>query len=360
MKTTIDHAALTRACDAYTNRRAASLGRYSHVIGQAIGYDNVPGGSWLNGRDAQEGNAFMISQLAGLEAKSFARQFTPLQYEQFIPISYEIDAGAETVRYQTYDNSGVGRRTSPMANDLNVVGMVNGEVSFQIAPGDIAYSYTQQELRTAAYLKRPLSTTLLNAAVDGWRKHMNAVGLTGNKAAEPGLDGLLNHSAMPFGNAPNGVWATAAAPTAAIQTPDKILADMNACLQQPYTASKQNDIPDTLLMSVDRFALINSTRVSVASDTTILEYFKANNLASALGQSLKIAPAYGLETMGVGGTNRMIAYRNDPDKLIMHIPLRLQFLAPQFDNLRINIPGEYRYTGVNLRYPKSFYAMDNI
>jgi hypothetical protein len=38
----------------------------------------------------------------------------------------------------------------------------------------------------------------------------------------------------------------------------------------------------------------------------------------------------------------------------------LRFLAPQLVGLGVQVPGEYKYSGVEIRYPKSAYYMDNI
>ena len=47
-------------------------------------------------------------------------------------------------------------------------------------------------------------------------------------------------------------------------------------------------------------------------------------------------------------------------RLVMHIPLALRFLAPQLVGLSVQVPGEYKYSGVEFRYPKSAYYMDGL
>ena len=44
----------------------------------------------------------------------------------------------------------------------------------------------------------------------------------------------------------------------------------------------------------------------------------------------------------------------------MHIPVELQFLAPQYVGLEVEIPGTYRYSGVEWRYPKSALYQDGL
>ena len=63
---------------------------------------------------------------------------------------------------------------------------------------------------------------------------------------------------------------------------------------------------------------------------------------------------------GVGSTHRMMGYVKSDQRLVMHVPLPLRFLAPQLTALLIEVPGEYKYSGVEFRYPKSAYYMDGI
>jgi len=56
----------------------------------------------------------------------------------------------------------------------------------------------------------------------------------------------------------------------------------------------------------------------------------------------------------------MMAYVKSDTRLVMHVPLALRFLAPQLVGLSVQVPGEYKYSGVEFRYPKSAYYMDGI
>jgi hypothetical protein len=106
---------------------------------------------------------------------------------------------------------------------------------------------------------------------------------------------------------------------------------------------------------------IASTPRSSTSDTTILKYLLENNIAKLeRGIDLRIRPCYGLNTAGSGGTRRAIYYVRKESRLKMHIPVELQFLAPQYVGLEVEIPGTYRYSGVEWRYPKSALYQDNL
>jgi hypothetical protein len=302
-------------------------------------------------RDAQEAVGFVISQLAYTETQVFERKYLPLQYEQLLPISFEAGEWAETIRYETSDHAGRGKRHNQRSKDIPKVDSAWGEKSMPVLGGAIGYDYTIDELRKSAYLRKPISVSKMNAAVEGYRRHMNEVGLYGEVAA--GVTGLFNNAVIPQGSAPTGNWAAA--------TPAQILNDINTLIQNVWSNTAYNDQITDIVMSPAKFAYISSTPRSDNSDKTILQYIKENNVAKVeKGIDIKFSPGYGLDTAGVGSTHRMLGYVKSDQRLVMHIPLPLRFLAPQLSAMLVEVPGEYKYSGVEWRYPKSAYYMDGI
>lgn len=344
MPQVMDAATIKAANDAYVETRTPELRAFDQVFMQAMG--SAPE---IRVGDAQEGFSFMVSQLAYTEAGIYSRQYTPMQYEKLVPITSEAGEWAETVRYQTYDSVARGRRASSKPDDINLVDVSVSEATMGIQPGDIGYHYTAQELAQSAYLRRPLPQARMEAAMDGYRRHMNNVALFG----ESELQGLFKHSSISKMNAANGSWLTA--------TPDHILSDLDSGLLAVFNASANNDIPDTILLPVDRYAHISATPRSPNSDMTILEYFLKNNLyTSYTGNVLTVLPGFGLDTAGTGNSARAVYYCNRLDRLAMHIPVALRFLAPQLRGRGVFVPGDYRYSGVEVRYKNSQIYLEGI
>lgn len=316
------------------------------------GLNNIIGDSSpIGARDAQEAMAFLVSQLAYTENTVFERQYQPMQYEQLLPVSFEAGEWADSIRYEIYDYAGRGKRTSGKGKDINLVDVAYADKSFPVLYGDIGYDYTQEELRRTAFLRRPISERKLAAAIDGYRRHMNDVGLFGETSS--GITGLFNNASVPQGNAPTGGWGVA--------TPDNILADINALIQNVWTNTAYNDQVTDIVIAPGAFSTISFKPRSTTSDTTILNFIKQNNIAKVQrGVDINFTPGYGLDTAGAGSTRRMVGYVKSDTRLVMHIPLPLRFLAPQLVGLSVQVPGEYKYSGVEFRYPKSAYYMDNI
>lgn len=322
-----------------------SLRRYPQLA-------NIIGDGIVQGRDAQEAMAFLVRQLAFTENQVFERKYQPMQYEQFLPLDFSAGEWADTIRYEIYDFVGQGKRTSGKGRDINKVDVGFADKSFQVVYGNIGYDYSQEELRRTAYLRRALPERKLAAAVEGYKRHMNQVGLYGE--SESNLSGLFNNALVPQGSAPTGNWSGAA-------TADQILTDINTLINNIWTNTAYNDMPTTIVMAPAALAKIASTPRATTTDTTILAWIKANNIAKQQrGIDIDFQPGFGLNTAGVGSTRRMMGYVKSPDRLVMHIPLPLRFLAPQLAGLSIDVPGEYKYSGVEIRYPKSAYYMDGI
>lgn len=309
------------------------------------------------GKDASEAMAFIVSQLTYTEATTFNRLYTPLQYEQLIPITNEAGEWAESIRYEIYDYAGNGKRTSGKGKDLNLVDTAYADKVFPVVNGDIGYDYTTEELRRTAFLRKPVPERKLAAAIDGYRRHMNSVGLYG----EQNLSGLFNNANVPHGNAPNGAWLTTQAGLASTTGPGNILFDLNSLITGVWNTTNFNDQITDVVIAPQRYAYIASTPRSPNSDKTILQYLKENNIAKVeKGININFVAGFGLDTGGAGGTARMLGYVKSDMRLVMHIPLPLRFLAPQLRGLAVEIPGEYKYSGVEWRYPSSAYYMDGI
>lgn len=311
------------------------------------------GSTIRQGRDAQEALAFIVSQLAYTESQVFEKQYTPMQYEQLIPVSYEAGEHADSIRYEIYDHAGRGKRTTGKGRDINLVDVAYADKSFPVMNGNIGYDYTTEELRRTAFLRRPINERKLNAAIDGYRRHMNDVGLFGETAS--GVTGLFNNANVPQGNAPVGAWQTGP------KTEAQILSDVNALILNVWSNTAYNDQVTDVAMAPSAYAYIASTPRSANSDKTILQYIKENNIAKVeRGIDIRFVPGYGLDAAGAAGTRRMMGYVKSDTRLVMHVPLPLRFLAPQLIGLSVQVPGEYKYSGVEFRYPKSAYYMDGI
>jgi len=131
---------------------------------------------------------------------------------------------------------------------------------------------------------------------------------------EAGTTGIINDANVTAASVANGAAGTSAWNT---KTPDEILNDINQLIIDGWAASEYDlsGMPNHILIPPSQYAYIVGTKVSTAGNVSILEFLLNNNIGKNQGVELVIAPSRWCIGAGTGGTDRMVAYVNDEDKL---------------------------------------------
>ena len=133
--------------------------------------------------------------------------------------------------------------------------------------------------------------------------------------------------------------------------------DINAALTAVETGTGETHIANTLVLPTTRYNTIATTRVGSSSDSTILSYLQANNIA---GEGLTIKKSRALETAGTSSSTRMVAYDNNPQVIKFHLPGPHQFLPPfQKSSLVYEVAGIMNVGGCEVRLPKAIVYRDS-
>jgi len=183
----------------------------------------------------------------------------------------------------------------------------------------------------------------------GFQEHAQRVAFFGD--TDRGVTGLFNNANVQLSNSlfnfSTGTGADA-------------VAYMNQLLVTVWQNSAETHLANMFLIDSANWAIISEKRMDSGTDTTVLEYFKKNNLYTAMtGLELTVKPNFELKTAGAASVPRMMAYEMNDDNLVMHMPMPWRALAPQPEGLRININAEYKFGGVEFRYPGSAAYHDN-
>jgi hypothetical protein len=293
--------------------------------------------------DAGEAGSFLTSQLAYTEAKVFERMRTPMQAEMLVPQNYSAGAHVDTIRYEVVDYVGDSDDASPQANASRTVDVAYAAVDYGVRDGDVAYRYSQHDLRVSAYRRLPLPEAKLQAAIQTYKRRMNKVGLFGK--AEYGLEGLFTNHLVPTAVFPTGNWTSAT-------DVNLMLGDLNYLLYLTWVGSAGNEVANQITLPPNPYRLIQQRQMPY-TNTTVLNFFLENNLAKDRGGSVNVDPVWGTDASGPGGVSQAMAYVKDQDHVEQHIPLPLQFLTPQPEGKFIDVTGEYRYCGTHIRYINS-------
>ncbi len=297
-----------------------------------------------------DGLAFFLSQLSQTEAKIYEAKYRNIVYQDFIPVDTSQPDWIDTVTYISYDAVTMGKFVGANAKDLPQSDINASKSTIQVFYGGNSYGYSLDELRKSQQLRIPVDTTKGRMSFRGFQEHAQRVAFFGD--SDRSITGLFNNAKVQLGNSLLN-FTTA--------TGQEVISYMNALLITVWQNSAETHLANVFVLDSDNWAIISEKRMDSGTDTTVLEYFKTNNLYTAMtGAELTIKPNFEMKTAGNGSVPRMMAYEMNDDNLVMHMPMPWRSLAPQPDGLRVNVPAEYKFGGVEFRYPGSAAYHDNV
>lgn len=332
------------------NKITISLDAALPICGYDVGHqvtftDGIP--------TIDDGLAFYISQLSNLEAKIYEAKYTNINFQELIPINTNVPEWADTWDYISYDAVTLGKFIGSNADDLPSSDINATKSTVPIGYAGNSYSYSLDELRKSQQLRIPLDTTKGRMSLRGAQEHMQRVAYFGD--SERGMFGLFNNPNVAVDNSTTN-WATASG--------QEVVNDMNQLFIDVWIDSANVHVPNVLVLDSDRFAQITSQRMDSGTDTTVFEFFMANNLYTSLtGQRPRVIPRLQLIEEQSGGNltaDRMMAYELNDENLSMVNPIPWRSLAPQMNGLKIKVPAEYKLSGVEVRYLASMKYRNHI
>jgi hypothetical protein len=295
--------------------------------------------------DAQAAMGFVLSQTSHVETAVNETVYPDIQYPGLIPVDTSAHPFAQTVTYYSSDKFGAAGWINGNADDIPLAGTELAEFKTSVYTAAIGYGWGWEEVNVAMMLGRNLPNDDAMAARRAYEEMVDRVMLRGD--AQKNFKGLLNYPGVTAASLTNGDWDGTGT------TEDQILQDMNDLILGIATDTLYTSVANTVLMSP---AKLNSLATRRLGDTTmtVLEFLRKNNTYTAMtGQPLEIRALRGLETAGAGNTQRIIAYRKDPQVLKAHIPMPHRFLPVYQDGpLHWVVPGVFRLGGLDIRRPK--------
>lgn len=305
--------------------------------------------------DAQAAMGFVVNQTSIIEPGIYRTKYPDIQYRELIPVDTSGSEFATSVTYYSSDQHGKADWINGNSDDIPKAGTTRAKHETGVHTAGIGYGWGWEEVGRAMQLGISLPAEDAMAARRAAEEMVDNVALLGD--ATKGFEGLFNNSAVTANAALTGNWDTA--------TPAQIVADMNAALLNVFNGTNTTAMADRLLLPWSKFFKISATQMSAGSDTTILQFFRANNVyTAATGQPLMIRGLRGLDAIGTETSPpspRMIAYRYAPDVLKLHMPMPHRFLPVwQSGPLRWDVPGVMRLGGLDIRLPKEVVYVDGL
>ena len=305
-----------------------------------------------------EFTAFLARQLEQIKARQYDVKRPPLKAFDLMPISSEINPGAETITYRQYDKTGIAKIIAGYADDLPRADVLAKEFTARVRSVGDSYGYSTQELRAAQFSNANLTGMKRSAAERAMDERLNKIAWYGD--AEYNLPGLLTAADVPTGTAADNAGGTST--NWADKTPDEIAQDISDAVTDIIDTTNGVEVPDSIVMDVASYRYLSTTRIGDSGDLTILEFVqKANpeitnwNWANELDAAKRTANGVDTFTDGV-----FWVYRYDPMAFTWEIPM--MFLEHPFEqrNLEYVINCESRTGGLLIYYPLSMKIVDGI
>lgn len=301
---------------------------------------------------AEDASVFFARELDYVKSQSYDVEYPELTALSLFPMSSEVDPGAETVTYYSYDKVGLAKIISNYATDLPRADVKGKPTTAIIKSLGASYGYSIQEMRASAMAGKSLDTRKAESARYQIDYLNNKIAWCGDE--ETGLRGVLSTDTdvplyvLKAGAKGSTKWTE--------KDPDEILADINGGLKQMARTTKKVEKPDTLALPSEAYLELQGRRIE-GTDTTVLSYIQKNlkdikEIVSCpeLDPDSTDTNPYAAETNGQGV---MLMFKNDARKLTLENPLPFMQYPVQTQGLEMVVPCEARTAGVLIYYPMS-------
>ena len=318
-----------------------NLGR--HGLGKTVF------GAPLN--DSNE-SPFFLRQLEHIKQLVIEVEYGDLLARKLLPVSHEAGPGAQNITWRQFDRVGLARLIRDYSDDLPRVDVLGSEFYNNPVHGlGASYGYNVQEVRSAQMTGLPLDARRAMTAKEAILHLEDDLAFFGD--ARTGLQGFFNLPnstlvVLPNDGAGSSVsWST--------KTADQMLRDLNLIVNTIVETTKGIEKPDTLLLPLQQFNLVATTRIGIDSNNTVLKFFLDTN---PYIKDIEAVPK--LAGAGATGANRAVAYRRDASKLTMEVPLDVTQHEVQLKGLEYEVPVEARFGGIIVYKPLSIAYADGI
>lgn len=295
--------------------------------------------------DAPTALAYLVGQLSHIESRMYAVQYKHITYPDVVPVSNEAGEAATSITYFFMDGRTVAKFVGTNSLDVPIAEIGTDKVTISVELGAIGYQYSDEELRQAVFLAKPLPQLKANMARRGYEELAQRVCMVGDVTHN--LPGFINNT-----NVTDSLVVDPGGGTEWVnKTPRQKLFDVNDLMGGIFVDTLQVERPDTLALPTAQWNNIAGEPRSDNSDLTTLKWLVANS--PYLKSEADVISLTELAGEGAGGTDRMIAYTKHIDKLVFHIPMPFKPTEPQRKGLGFEVPAAFKLSGVHWRFPGS-------
>jgi hypothetical protein len=302
----------------------------------------------------------MVSQATYIEPQVYRIRYPELNYAEMVPVDSTGNEWAKSITFFSIDTVGAADWFNAASSDVPLADFAKSKFEVGIEMAAVGYRYNLEELGQAMMLPNTnLTTERAGAARRAYEEFVYNVALYGD--IRKNWYGLTNYT-LPTITTAAHTWqydiVNAATPGAGQL---QIISDFNNLLTNIWQSTLTVEMADTVLLPLSVYALLTSTPLPNTT-MTVFQWFQQNNIyTSETGRPLTIRAVRGLDTAGVGGVGRIVAYTKNPEVLKMHIPMPHRFYPVwQRGPFVFDCPGLFRLGGLEIRRPGAVRFFDGV
>lgn len=300
--------------------------------------------------DAKE-SIFFERELEVIKAKTYDVKHAVLKAISLIPVSVEANRGASEITYRSFDMVGTAMIVADYAHDFPRVDVYGTEVTVKVKSIGDSYGYSVDEIRASERAGKGLEQRRALAARRAIDEKLNSVALIGDSKAN--LKGLLNYSGIAeYTPAADG---TGSSKLWSAKDAAKILRDLLAFVDSIPATTNGLGRPDTLLMPLSLYTYLGQTFLGTDNLVSVMKKFREER-----PQITTIEWLTELETLGAGGTHRLVTYARDPDVLTLELPTPFESFSQPQKGLEFEVLCRATTAGVIIYRPTEVAFMDGV
>lgn len=296
--------------------------------------------------DANE-TTVLEKQLEYMRARTADIERPEYKARMLVPITSEVDPGAETWAYAQWDRVGMAKIVANYADDIPKVATFAKKFVQVVETIALGYGWSWLDLQRTARAGVPLRTRLASAVRDGFEARIETIAAIGIE--ETGATGLLNNANVPAISATPPATGSDATWDGGDKTPLEVVDDLLLMENTIITNTKGVRTADTLVLPLSKLNYIAQKSIYAAAPSnpmdTILSVFLAKS------RSITNVEFWHFADTADDGDPLACMYRRDPSVVHMELPLEQQELPPQAKNLSLEINSVGRIGGVAWEYP---------
>lgn len=295
--------------------------------------------------------ALFADQLRQIESTLYKTIYPDLKAQQFVPFMTNINRGVEQFGYYILDKVGIAKLIKNYANELEDVGIKIDREFVKIEGVGVKYSWSIQDVYSAAYANLPLTTEKADMARMAVAEKIDDMAVKGETDVD--MYGITNHPSVSLITPSTGSWLSSDGSVSA--TGLQMIADIQIGINTVNAKSKKALKVTTCVLPPTHLQALGQTLISSNGITAI----------TALEVLRKIFPGVTfdewdvLDTADAAGTGpRILFYHKSPMVLSLPVPIVFEQLPPQAQGFMFEVPCHGRVGGIVVRYPMAMGYMD--